>query len=145
MFHPRSSAGERADINRVWDYIGFAVWFAGLGYIALWLTGPVGHLTLPPGLHALGVASAMFVPVRLVCRAVSRRRTAVQRCSRGAPALGGNRPAPAAPQVVLPAAHGQATQPVRPARQAGLNLAMAQGHRFSRYWPAFGGTRERAL
>ena len=26
-------------MNRVWDYIGFAVWFAGLGYIVLWLFG----------------------------------------------------------------------------------------------------------
>ena len=63
-------------MNRVWDYIGFAVWFAGLGYIAMWLAGPVDHVTLPPALHALGVASAMFVPLRLVCRAVGRRRAA---------------------------------------------------------------------
>jgi hypothetical protein len=64
-------------MNRVWDYIGFAVWFAGLGYIAMWLAGLLGHLTLPPGLHALGVAAAMFVPVRLFYRAVCRRRTGV--------------------------------------------------------------------
>ena len=24
-------------MSRVWDYIGFAVWFAGLGYIVMWL------------------------------------------------------------------------------------------------------------
>jgi hypothetical protein len=61
-------------MNRVWDYIGFAVWFAGLGYIVMWLLGSPDHLMLPPGLHAVGVASAMLVPVRLVLHAVSRRR-----------------------------------------------------------------------
>ena len=35
-------------MNRVWDYIGFAVWFAGLGYIVLWLFGSPEHLILPP-------------------------------------------------------------------------------------------------
>ena len=63
-------------MNRVWDYIGFAVWFAGLGYIVMWLLGSPDHLMLPPGLHALGVASAMLVPVRLLVRAVGRRRAA---------------------------------------------------------------------
>jgi hypothetical protein len=63
-------------MNRVWDYIGFAVWFAGLGYIVLWLLGSPGHLVLPPGLQAVGVASAMLVPVRLLLRVVSRRRGA---------------------------------------------------------------------
>ena len=58
-------------MNRVWDYIGFAVWFAGLGYIAMWLFGTPGQLALSPGLHAVGVASAMFVPVRLLLRAVA--------------------------------------------------------------------------
>lgn len=52
-------------MNRVWDYIGFAVWFAGLGYIVLWLFGSPEHLTLPPALRVIGVASAMFVPVQL--------------------------------------------------------------------------------
>lgn len=64
-------------MNRVWDYIGFAVFFAGLGYIALWLAGPVEHLALPPGLHALGFAAAMFVPFRLIYSAARRRRAAV--------------------------------------------------------------------
>jgi hypothetical protein len=63
-------------MNRVWDYIGFAVWFAGLGYIAMWLLGSPGHLVLPPGLHAIGVVSAMFVPVRLLFRAVARKQAA---------------------------------------------------------------------
>ncbi|HSP50940.1 MAG TPA: hypothetical protein VLN61_12355 [Pseudolabrys sp.] len=52
-------------MNRVWDYIGFAVGFTGLGYIVLWLFGSPEHLTLPPALRMIGVASAMLVPVRL--------------------------------------------------------------------------------
>ena len=63
-------------MNRVWDYIGFAVWFAGLGYIVMWLLGSPTHLTLPPALHAVGVATALLVPVRLLVRAVGRRRAA---------------------------------------------------------------------
>ena len=63
-------------MNRVWDYIGFAVWFSGLGYIVLWLLGSPDHLTLPPALHAVGVASEMLVPVRLLLCAVSRWRAA---------------------------------------------------------------------
>jgi hypothetical protein len=61
-------------MNRVWDYISFAVWFAGLGYIAMWLFGSPGHLVLPPGLHAIGVAAVMLVPVRLLLRATGARR-----------------------------------------------------------------------
>ena len=34
-------------MNRVWDYIGFAVCFAGLGYIGLWLVGSPDYLALP--------------------------------------------------------------------------------------------------
>ena len=64
-------------MRRVWDYIGFAVWFAGLGYIVMWLLSSPDLLLLPPPLHVLGVASALFVPVRLLLRAVSRRRAAV--------------------------------------------------------------------
>ena len=61
-------------MNRVWDYIVFAVWFAGLGYIVVWLGGSPVHLMLPPALHAVGVAAATLVPVRLLVRAVSQRR-----------------------------------------------------------------------
>ena len=63
-------------MNRVWDYIGFAVWFSGLGYIVLWLFGSPEHLMLPPALRVIGVGSAMFVPVRLFLRAVGRRHAA---------------------------------------------------------------------
>ncbi|MGH6727997.1 MAG: hypothetical protein ACREB8_15860 [Pseudolabrys sp.] len=62
-------------MHRVWDYIGFAVWFAGLGYIVMWLLNSPDLVLLPPALHALGVASAMFVPVRLLVRAIRHRRS----------------------------------------------------------------------
>ncbi|MGH6663877.1 MAG: hypothetical protein ACREB2_03085 [Pseudolabrys sp.] len=65
-------------MNRIWDYVGFAVWFAGLGYIVLWLFGSSEQLALSPGLHAVGVAAATFVPLRLLLRAVGHRRRAAQ-------------------------------------------------------------------
>jgi hypothetical protein len=60
-------------MNRVWDYVGFAVWFVGLGYIVMWLLSSPDLLLLPPALHAIGIASAILVPA-LLWRAVSRRR-----------------------------------------------------------------------
>jgi hypothetical protein len=60
-------------MNRVWDYIGFAVCFAGLGYAGLWLVGSPDYLALPPLLHALGGGAAAFVPVRLIIAIVGRR------------------------------------------------------------------------
>jgi hypothetical protein len=65
-------------MNRVWDYIGFAVWFVGLGYIVMWLLSSPDLLLLPPALHVLGVASALFVPVRLLLRAIGRWRAAAR-------------------------------------------------------------------
>ena len=92
-------------MNRIKDYIGFAIWFAGLGYIALWpvtspdLGGkPFGAsifcrdtplsvldflcnsalpLQLPPNLHVLGFLSALFVTLRLLLYAFKRSRRAV--------------------------------------------------------------------
>ena len=64
-------------MNRVWDYIGFAVWFAGLGYIVLWL----GRLARSSD-AAAGFARGRRAPRRrsfpCACssRAVSRRRAA---------------------------------------------------------------------
>jgi hypothetical protein len=92
-------------MNRVWDYIGFAVWFAGLGTIVLWLLGSPDHLTLPPALHAIGVASAMLVPVRLVLRAVSRRRAGA------VPAVRARKPA-----AVLRPPRRRSTHPLRPVK-----------------------------
>lgn len=102
-------------MNRVWDYIGFAVWFAGLGYIAMWLLGSPDHLVLPPGLHAVGIASATLVPVRIIWRAVGRRRRAAQHVVR-----------PRKPITVLrpPRRHDIARlRPVKPRRHFGLRGA----------------------
>jgi len=92
-------------MNRIKDYSGFAIWFAGLGYIVLWpvtspdLGGkPFGAsifcrdvslgvldllcnsalpLQLPSNLHVLGFLSALFVAVRLLMYAIKRSRRAV--------------------------------------------------------------------
>jgi hypothetical protein len=99
-------------MNRVWDYIGFAVWFAGLGYIVMWLFGSSDHLVLSPGLHAIGVAAAMFVPVRLVLRAVGARWLAAQTAIR-----------PRKPAAVLRLSQRKPAyrhRPVKPRSQFGL-------------------------
>lgn len=83
-------------MNRVGDHLQFAVWFVGLGYLALWpvtahdngIAAPGaalfcgGHssdaahamcefphaLRLSPGLHLIGTAAAAYVLVRLLLR-----------------------------------------------------------------------------
>jgi len=67
-----------ASVPRLRDYIGFAVWFAGLSYMAIWLLawGTLGR-ALPPSLHILG--ALMFLAVAgqgmyLVLRRARRRR-----------------------------------------------------------------------
>lgn len=92
-------------MNRIKDYTGFAIWFSGLGYIALWPVASLGldgkpfgaslfchdvslslldllcnsahPLQLPPGLHALGFLSTMFVTFRLLQYALKRLRRAL--------------------------------------------------------------------
>ena len=64
-------------MNRVWDYIGFAVWFAGLGYIVMWLFGTPGQRSVLArrACTAVGVASAIVRVagcMRSVCCARSR-------------------------------------------------------------------------
>ena len=102
-------------MNRIKDYSGFAAWFVGLGYIVLWplTTSDLGgqpfgasvmcrdntpklldfmcysshSLAMPPGLHALGFVSAIFVTTRLLISGVKRSRRAVKRhTSRSLPA-----------------------------------------------------------
>jgi hypothetical protein len=89
-------------MDRVRDYAGFAIWFAGLGYIAAaplaardygllagsafcrddvpallqWLCGPGREAVLAPGLHMIGQAAALFVVVRLLWRLLRARRHA---------------------------------------------------------------------
>jgi hypothetical protein len=92
-------------MNRVWDYIGFAVWFAGLGTIVLWLLGSPEHLMLPPALHVIGMAMALLVPVRLFLRAVSQRRAGA------VPAVRARKPA-----AVLRPPRRRSTHPLRPVK-----------------------------
>jgi len=86
-------------MTRVWDYISFAIWFAGLGYVAMWLLGSPDHSTLPSSLHAIGMAAAVLVPVRLFLLIVKRRRAP--------PAI------PRQPAVVLRPPRRKTTYPLR--------------------------------
>lgn len=89
-------------MNRCRDYFGFAVWFAGIGYVVLWPVTATGNggavfgasivcghaaggvaavlcglphpMALPLGLHVMGFAAAMLVAVRLSCRLLRRLR-----------------------------------------------------------------------
>jgi cytochrome b561 len=90
-------------MTRVWDYISFAIWFSGLGYIVLWLLGSPNHLVLPPALHAIGVAAAVLIPVRLLLRIVKRRRAAG-----ASPAIHARQPA-----AVLRPLRRKASYPIR--------------------------------
>ena len=74
-------------MRRVWDYIGFAVWFAGLGYIVMWLLRSPDLLLLPPALHELGLAAALLIPVLLIGRLVRRRRAAADAVPARKPAV----------------------------------------------------------
>lgn len=80
------------------DYLGFAIWFAGIGYMVLWPLTDGGNdmpfggsyvcnadalsvvcdldqpLTLPPALHVLGAISAMAVIGQLAWRVLRRLR-----------------------------------------------------------------------
>jgi hypothetical protein len=85
-------------MDRCKEYFGFAISFAGLGYIALWplasyggdLLGVSLHpLALPPALQMTGVLSAIFVAVRLLLAAARRwrgRAAAAVRAPQAAPA-----------------------------------------------------------
>ena len=91
-------------MNRIKDYAGFVGWFAGLGYIVLspltapelggkpfgasifcrdgvpgaldFLCNSADPLRLPPGLHAIGCLSAVFVMIQLLCYCIKRSRRA---------------------------------------------------------------------
>ena len=76
-------------MDRCKDYVRFAVWFAGLGYIALWLLtahgiGGIGlgaAWTLPPALHVIGLLAAAYVVLRALSMLIrhwrARRAAAV--------------------------------------------------------------------
>ena len=127
-------------MNRIKDYVRFVIWFAGLGYIVLWpvtspdLSGkPFGAsifcrdgapgltdflcnsahpLQLPPGLHAIGFLSAVFVTTRLLVHAIRRARRAAGSNAVGIPAAIAPPPPPRKP--------APPRRPVKPRTHFGL-------------------------
>lgn len=63
-------------MTRVWDYFGFAICFAGVGYAGLCLAGSDELLALPPLLRAFGLGAAVFVPFRAGLAVFKRRHAA---------------------------------------------------------------------
>jgi hypothetical protein len=132
-------------MNRIKDYTGFVIWFAGLGYIVLWpvsspdLSGrPFGAsiicrdgtlglldslcnsahwLQLPPALHAIGSLSAIVVTVRLLLYAVRRWRRTAGAGAAEAPATPAPMPAAVSPSWRNPA---RPLRPVKPRTHFGL-------------------------
>ena len=132
-------------MNRLRDYVGFAVWFAGLGYMAIWPLSASGTsgalfgapllcraptafgllgvlcntphpLTLSPTLHVLGLLSAIAVALRLACRALRRMRRARLTCATTARRI-------RIPTAPIPARRSKPTPPlprVKPRSQFGL-------------------------
>jgi len=112
-------------MNRIKDYVGFVVWFVGLGYIVLWpvtaavlggkpfgasifcqdgvpglvdfLCKPAQPLHMPPAFHVLGFLSAMFVTVRLLVHAIRHTRRAAGSSVSARVSLAGINPAVSAP------------------------------------------------
>jgi hypothetical protein len=87
-------------MSRIKDYVGFAIWLLGIGYIVVWPLTARDHgapfaaslicsfaplaflchlphpLTLPPGLQLIGLLSTGWVCLRLASRASARLRRA---------------------------------------------------------------------
>jgi hypothetical protein len=127
-------------MNRIKDYAAFVGWFAGLGYIVLWpiTAGDLGGkpfgasifcqdgassltdflcnsahpLQLPPGLHALGFLSALFVTARLLTHVIRRMRRAAGKGAGNAATAG------AASTVKIPATIAPPPRKPTPARRA---------------------------
>lgn len=127
-------------MNRIKDYIGFAAWFSGLGYIVLWpvtspdLSGrPFGAsifcrdntlsvldflcnsahtLRLPPALHAIGLLSALFVTARLLVHAVRRSRRAASRRAAATSTITARIPA----AILPPSPPRKPQRPLRPVK-----------------------------
>jgi len=135
-------------MNRIKDYARFVIWFAGLGYMALWpvsspdLSGkPFGAsivcqdgalallaslcnsahwLELPPALHAMGSLSAIVVAVRLLFYAFKRWRRLAGTGVAQVTAPAAPMPAAAAPSWRNPA---HPLRPVKPRTHFGLRGA----------------------
>ena len=138
-------------MNRVRDYVQFAVWFTGLGYIALWpLTArdndiarlsadfvcgdaPLRHvdwicnpsyaLHFSPGLHAIGMISAVCVVVRVLAHHLRRSRR-LPGVEATAPEIASRMPAVLQPPVRAPRPARRepmsSFHPVRPRKEFGL-------------------------
>lgn len=100
-------------MNRLKDYFNFVIWFAGLGYVAIWpLAAPdalsacranaapvsgwlcrVGHVfALPPALHGIGFIASVFVTVRLLLIGLRRvKRLRAPRVTPSPPVVPGSR------------------------------------------------------
>ncbi len=93
-------------MNRVRDYMGFALWFLGLGYMALWPLTAHDALHLSPGSHLVGMLAAAWVVAGLALRPIRRwrrSRAAVNdRVSFGALSPRTARPAPPPRRYVKP-------------------------------------------
>ena len=103
-------------MNRVRDYLGFAVWFAGLGYIAMWPLGRAEHLTLPRACtRSPSPLGACSFPCACVCARLqpAARRASAARALR-ARATTGRRAAAAAARRPTP------LRTVKPRSQFGL-------------------------
>lgn len=121
--------------NCIKDYIAFALWFAGLSYLALWLAAARDHglgtcqslpllvdracevmrdPALPPGLHVIGLLAVVAVSIHagwLIVRTVRRR------CQ--------PKTSPSAPAFVAKKTHGDvrwtpSRSSAKPRRQFGL-------------------------
>lgn len=123
-------------MNRLKDYIGFVIWFAGVGYILLWPLAANGYggklfgasllcrgegplpldmlchaahpLTLPPTLHVLGAASVLAAGLRLLC-------AGWRRCRRAGTAAGPEQPVDLQ-TLRVPAARLRPLRPSTPAK-----------------------------
>ncbi|MCW5688511.1 MAG: hypothetical protein KIT76_08205 [Pseudolabrys sp.] len=58
-------------MNRVWNYLSFAVWFVGLSYMALWPLA-IEQPMLSAAMHGLGAVAALWVMARLAWLALRR-------------------------------------------------------------------------
>jgi hypothetical protein len=133
-------------MNRVRDYVQFAVWFIGLGYIVLWpltahdndiaalgatlicgdaLLGPVNLLCNPPralhlspGLHLIGLLSAVCVVVRVLLRQLRRSPRADGEADPTAAAAASR--IPAVPSRPAPQKPWCPPRPVKPRKNFGL-------------------------
>ncbi len=96
-------------MNRVLDYMGFALWFLGLGYMALWPLTAHDALYLSPGLHLVGMLASVWVLAGLALWPIRRSRRSLaavnKRASSGTLKPRSARPPPPPRRYVKPRSH----------------------------------------